>query len=68
LTLASCRAAVPVEAYIEHLAFGDPLPEMPLFLDLDTYINVPLELTYQAAFQDMPAYWRAVLKGRRAAP
>jgi hypothetical protein len=68
LTLSSYRAAVPVEAYIEHLAFGDPLPEMPLFLDLDTYINVPLESTYQAAFQDMPAYWRAVLEGRRAAP
>jgi hypothetical protein len=68
VTLASYRAAVPVEAYVEHLAFGDLLPEMPLFLDQDTYINVPLELTYQAAFEDMPAFWRDVLDGMRAAP
>jgi uncharacterized protein DUF4058 len=68
VTLSSYRAVVPVEAYIEHRAFGDPLPEMPLFLDLDTYINVPLDLTYQAAFQDMPAFWRDVLEGGRAAP
>jgi hypothetical protein len=68
LTLASYRAVVPVEAYIDHLDYGNVLPEMPLFLDLDTYIGVPLELTYQAAFQDMPAFWREVLEGRRPAP
>jgi hypothetical protein len=68
VTLSSYRATVPVEAYVEHLAFGDPLPEMPLFLDQDTYINVPLELTYQAAFQAMPAFWRDVLAGNREAP
>jgi hypothetical protein len=68
LTLASYRAVVPVEAYIEHLAFGEALPEMPLFLDLDTYIGAPLESTYQTAFQDMPALWRDVLDGRRPAP
>jgi hypothetical protein len=67
-TLSSYRAAVPVEAYVVHLAFGDPLPEMPLFLDQDTYINVPLELTYQAAFQDMPAFYRDVLQEKQAAP
>jgi hypothetical protein len=68
LTLASYRAAVPVEAYIEHLSCGQALPEMPLFLDLDTYISVPLELTYQAAFEVMPGFWRDVLEGRRPAP
>jgi hypothetical protein len=68
LTLASYRAVVPVEAYIEHLAYGQALPEMPLFLDLDTYIGVPLELTYHAAFEVMPAFWRDVLEGRRPAP
>lgn len=56
LTLCSYRASVPVEAYIEHLAFGEPLPDMPLFLDADTYINVPLETTYQAAFRGMPGF------------
>jgi hypothetical protein len=68
LTVCSYRAVVPVEAYIEHMTFGDPLPEMPLFLDLETYIRAPLELTYQAAFQDMPAFLRIRLEGQRAAP
>jgi hypothetical protein len=68
LTVCSYRAVVPVEAYIEHMAFGDPLPEMPLFLDVETYICAPLERTYQAAFQDMPAHLRDGLEGRRAAP
>jgi hypothetical protein len=67
LTVCSYRAVAPVDAYIEHLAFGDPLPEMPLFLDADTYIYVPLELTYQAAFEDMPAFLREVLQSRPAA-
>jgi hypothetical protein len=66
LTVASYRAVAPVEAY-KHMAFGDPLPEMPLFLDFETYINVPLESTYQTAFQYMPAFWRDRLDMQRAA-
>ncbi len=68
LTVCSYRAVAPVEAYIEHLAFGDPLPDMPLFLEVETYVYVPLELTYQAAFQDLPGFLRDMLEGRRAAP
>jgi hypothetical protein len=67
LTVCSYRAVPPVDAYIEHLAFGDPLPEMPLFLDAETYIYVPLELTYQAAFEDMPVFLREVLQEQPAA-
>ena len=36
---------------------------MPLFLRPDRYVNVPLEPTYQAAYQGMPAFWRDVLEG-----
>jgi hypothetical protein len=68
LTVCSYRAIAPVEAYLEHLAFRDRLPEMPLFLDSETYVYVPLEPAYQAAFQYMPAFLRDVLEGRRAAP
>jgi hypothetical protein len=67
LTVCSYRAATPVDAYIEHLAFGGPLPDMPLFLDADNYVYVPLELTYQAAFDDMPTFLRDMLQGRPAA-
>ncbi len=63
LTLASYIASPGIEAYLEHLKVGDALPDMPLFLRRDRYINVPLEATYQAAWRGMPAFWRDVLEG-----
>lgn len=65
LTLASYVAGPPVDIYLEHLAVGTPLAEMPLFLRPDRYVNVPLEPTYQAVYQSTPAFWRDVLEGRR---
>ena len=64
LTLASYVADRLPKAYLEHLAVGSPLIEMPLFLDPDRYINLPLEATYQAAYRGMPAFWREVLEAR----
>ncbi len=64
LTLASYAAGVPVEIYLEHLAVGAALPQMPLFLRPDRYVNVPLEPTYQGAWARMPTFWRDVLEGR----
>ncbi len=49
------------EAFIELLAVGETLPDMPLFLAPDAYISVPLEATYQSAWEDLPAFWRNVL-------
>ena len=62
LTLASYVAGPQVDIYIEHFAVGSPLPEMPLFLRPDRYVNVPLEPTYQAAYRGTPAVWREVLE------
>jgi hypothetical protein len=62
LTLASYAAGLQVEVYLEHLAVGAALPEMPLFLRPDRYVNVPLEPTYQAAYRGLPAFWREVLE------
>lgn len=64
LTLASYAAGEGVDMFVEHVAVGAPLPEMALFLRPDRYIEVPLEQTYQAAYQGMPAFWRDVLEGR----
>jgi hypothetical protein len=64
LSLAAYSAGLHVEIYLEHLAIGTPLPDMPLFLRPDRYVRVPLESTYQAAYRGMPAYWRDVLEGR----
>jgi hypothetical protein len=63
LTLAAYDAGPPKTAYVEPVAVGDPLPDMPLFLLPGRYVNVPLEATYQAAFQHVPQRWRRVLEG-----
>jgi hypothetical protein len=65
LTLAAYAALQLPEAYVEPIAVGDVLPDMPLFLQPDGYVNVPLEVTYQAAYQGMPGYWRSLLEAQR---
>ena len=62
LTLAAYSAGPSKTAYIEPIAAGDPLPEMPLFLDPWHYVDVPLEATYQAAWRGVPRRWRDVLE------
>lgn len=66
LTLASYIAGSSIEVYLEHLAIGATLPDMPLFLRPDRYINLPLEATYQEAYRGVPGFWRDVLEGRSA--
>ncbi len=46
------------EAFIEPVAVGDALPDMPLFLTPDVYVPLPLESTYQSAWGAVPAVWR----------
>jgi hypothetical protein len=65
LTLAAYDAGPPTVAYVEPVAVGDLLPEMPLFLAPEQYINVPLEATYLAAYQGVPRYYRAILESAR---
>ncbi len=51
-------------AYVEPIAVGDPLPDMPLFLATGMHIKVPLEATYNAAWDASPEEMRtAVLTG-----
>ena len=40
MTLASYAAGPAVEIYVEHVAIGAALPDMPLFLRPDRYINI----------------------------
>lgn len=67
LTLAAYAAAKVPVAYIDHLAVGDILPEMPLFLTRDRYVTLPLEPSYCVAYQSLPEFWREVLEGHRPA-
>ncbi|MFO0803474.1 MAG: DUF4058 family protein [Gemmataceae bacterium] len=48
LTLAAYRAAPPLTAYVEPVAVGDAMPNMPLFITKDAHVPVPLEETYMA--------------------
>jgi len=57
LTLAAYEAqsAAKVGAFVEPVAVGDALRDMPLFLSPDAYVNAPLEATYQTAWAAFPA-------------
>lgn len=54
-------------AYFQPVALGQELPDMPLFLTPDHYINVPLERTYREAWQGVPKRWRNVIDPPAAA-
>lgn len=62
LTLAAYEAVEVIRAYVEYAIVGDELCDMPLFLQSERAIMVPLEATYNAAFADVPRRWRSVLE------
>ncbi len=61
LTLVAYEASQPRSAYVEPTAVGTALIDMPLFLDAEHYVPVPLEATYQAAWRGVPQRWKAGL-------
>jgi hypothetical protein len=61
LTCVSYVGCPGPEVYLEPVAIGDPLPDMPLFLTRSTYVPVPLETTYLAAWETVPEFLRDVL-------
>ncbi len=61
LTLVAYEADIDIRAYIETIAVGEALPEMPLFLAPEYHILVPLEATYQAAWDTVPDRWKRVV-------
>lgn len=63
LTLAAYTAAPPHRAFVEPTAVGAALIDMPLFLDDEHYVPVPLETTYQTAWRGVPQRWKGVLAG-----
>ena len=68
LTLAAYAAGSEIVAYIEPVAVGDILPDRPIFLTPDYYVNCPLEATYQASWSVFPAVLKAPLERPGAAP
>lgn len=48
-------------AYLEPMAVGDALPDMPVFLEEGYYVTVPLEQTYIDAWNAVPKRWQVVI-------
>ena len=65
LTLASYIGGPVKEAFVEPVAVGLPLPEMPLFLTSHFHVMVPMEATYSSAWDAVPEFWRDVLTGKQ---
>ncbi len=61
LTLVAYEAGPPITAYVEPVAVGDTLIDMPLFLGPNWYVSVPLEATYEVAYHGVPRQFREVL-------
>jgi hypothetical protein len=61
LTLVSYRAGARTTAYVEPLAVGQELPAIPLFLEPEWHVWVPLEGTYRAAWEGTPGFYRDIL-------
>jgi hypothetical protein len=60
--LASYETGGERAAYLEPVAIGDQLPDMPLFLTNGLHVMVPLEATYRATWDACPEEMRAVVE------
>ena len=60
--LASYQTGGEQAAYVEPITVGDALPDMPLFLGDDLHVMVPLEATYQTAWDASPEEFRWVVE------
>jgi Protein of unknown function (DUF4058) len=66
LILAAYEAGPDWVAYIEPVAVGDVLPDMPLFLRSGFYVPAPLEATYQTTWKVFPAPLKGLLENGAA--
>jgi hypothetical protein len=66
LTLAAYESGNSIRAYVVWAEVGDALADMPLFLEPGQAVTVPLEMTYNAAFAEVPRRWRRVLEAPSA--
>jgi hypothetical protein len=62
LTLASYDAGEDHVAYVEPVAVGDVLIDMPIFLYPGHYVPAPLEATYQTTWNVFPAALKGLLE------
>jgi hypothetical protein len=63
LTLAAYEADLSIRAHVQPVSVGEQLIDMPLFLQPRGQIPVPLEATYQGAWNALPKRWQNVVAG-----
>jgi hypothetical protein len=64
LTVVAYESELVTRAYVEPLAVGDALPEMPLFLEPGGCVSVPLERSYQSTWDTLPPPLKELILGR----
>lgn len=62
LVAAGYEAVSPPNCYVTPFAVGQPLPDMPVFLEPDFFVTLPLEQTYAAAYADVLPMHRELLE------
>jgi hypothetical protein len=68
LVLAAYDAGPPRVAYVEPIAVGEVLPDMPLFLRPEFYVPAPLEATYQTTWNVFPTVLKRLLESPASKP
>ncbi len=63
LALASYACGDELQAFVETLDVGEALKDMPLYLEPNEHLLLPLEPTYQRAWDNVPARWQRVIAG-----
>ncbi|HWE01552.1 MAG TPA: DUF4058 family protein [Tepidisphaeraceae bacterium] len=62
LTISSYDAGFERAMYLSFAEVGDVLPDAPLFLRPEIYVNAPLETSYQEAWRSFPAPLKALVE------
>jgi len=68
LTCVSYVGYPEIEVFLDPVAVGDRLPAMTLFLTPAVYVPLPLDATYQSAWEALPALWQEVLEATPSGP
>lgn len=62
LTLVAYQTSPVKTAYVEPFTVGQPIPDMPLFLHNEYYVNVPLEASYLDTWHVLPQMLRELVQ------
>ena len=62
LTVVAYHSGSAPVAYVEPVAVGDDLPDLPIFLTEDEYVPAPLEASYRSSWAVFPGEFKGLLE------